>query len=133
MTEKGGDSYFIGLNFHYLDYVRRAKLLDALYSVRIGISRDGNLLKSGKGIVPMMEDSISTKFDITYGKLLEGVSKYKGFKPTIHKYLLSHVKGSVLEIPPIGWTMIFFLPIAHFSKGVSQQKVWKDSVDHIDG
>lgn len=132
VSEKGGNRYFIGLNFHYLDYVRRAKLLDALYSVRIGISREGNLVKSGQGIVPMMEESISTKIDITYGKLLEGVSKYKGFKPTLHKYLLSHVSGSVLEIPPVAWTMIFFLPIAKFSKGVSQQKVWKDSVDHID-
>lgn len=127
-NKRTGEAYFIGLNLHYLDYKRRGILLDALYSVRQGISVKGNLVRSGRGTIPMLEESYGTIFDISYAKLLNSISKFDGYKPTIHKYLVKeHIKSRIIDIPPNAWTMMFFLPLAQFSKGVSLQKVYDDS------
>jgi len=100
-----GVGRFIGLNLHYLDYRRRAILLDGLYRVRESDNR----------------------FAIDYSKLMKGISRFPGFKPTIHSYLRGHIRSRVVEISPIGWTLCFFLPVAHFNNGVDQRRVWRDS------
>ena len=99
---------FLGLNFHYLKPISRAKLLDALLS---NVDEDN------------LDDD--TKMDINY-RMLKGVSKYKEFKPTIKRYLNSHVKSKFIKIHPEEWEVVIFLPTAKWEKA-TQREIWKDS------
>ena len=66
--EKYNDGY-LGINFHYLPLVLRAKLMDALYSISNNKKYDEK-----------------TKLVVSYN-ILKSATKYKEFSPTIHKYL----------------------------------------------
>lgn len=103
---------FIGINFHYLPLQLRAKLMDALYSVRNNNRFDE-----------------STVLRISYG-VLKSASKYKYFKPTVHKYLTSHIKSRFVEVYSSEWDIGLFLPVAQFKKA-SAQKVWRESQNKI--
>ena len=122
---------FMGLNLHYLNYKMRAILLDSLYSLRRGEERfgGGSEVRAGRGVVPMGANDRNTRIDVDYAKLLAGVTKYRGFKSTIHSYIMKQVKSRVVEISPIGWTLCFFLPVARFNNGVDQRTVWRDSIE----
>ena len=84
---------FIGINLHYLPYVLRAKLMDALYDTVTNAKYD-----------------TSTKLGITY-KILKGASKFRLFKPTIKRYLNSNVRSRFLYIEPKEWDIALFLPV----------------------
>jgi len=99
---------FLGINFHYLPFNLRAKLMDALYTV-----------------VSDKRYDEETKILVSYD-LLKSVSKFKTFKPTVKKYLYSYVKTPFLQITATEWDMALFLPMENFKKA-SAQEVWKDS------
>ena len=99
---------FLGINFHYLPPMLRAKLMNAVYSTVTDKKYDEH-----------------TKIKISYS-LLKAASKYKEYKPTIKKYLYSHVKSPFLEITSVEWDIALFLPIEKFKKATVQQ-VWADS------
>lgn len=99
---------FDGLNLHYLPPRLRAKLFDALTAVL-----------TDKGL------NEKARFKLTYN-LLNGVKKYRLFKPTYKKYLYSKVKSRFLLIPPEEWQVALFLPTQKFIKAKVTQ-VWKDS------
>lgn len=105
------DSY-LGMNLHYLPPVYRVRLMDALYDVTSNNNYDK-----------------STKLLINY-KILNNSAKFKYFKPCIKKYLFSHVKSQLIEIPSDQWDYVCFLPIAKFQKA-SQRKVWDDTINSI--
>jgi len=91
-----GKDYFIGLNFHYLPPMYRAKLLDGLYEY---VSN------------PKYDDT--TRFQLSY-QLLKSVSKLRYFRPCIKKYLISHMDSRFFYIHPTEWEISIFLPLARF-------------------
>lgn len=85
-VEKYSDG-FLGINFHYLPPVLRAKLMDAIY-----------------GTVTNKKYDDTTKVRLSYN-ILKGASKYKAFKPTVKHYLFDHVRSPFLEITAVEWIL----------------------------
>ena len=105
---QGAPGGFYGINMHYLPYVLRAKLMDALYDLSSNKRYDEN-----------------TKLRLSY-EILKGASKYKAFKPTFKRYLSSHVRSRFIEISSSEWDVALFLPLESFAKA-SKTSVWADS------
>jgi hypothetical protein len=111
--EMQGDGRFLGINFHYISYLRRAQLMNALYTVAI------------------TENSRVKKLNISYG-ILKGAMQFSYYKPCVKSYLTDHVQSRFLRILPSEWDSALFLPLARFV-GASQSKVWYDSNAKIRG
>jgi hypothetical protein len=105
---------FLGINFHYLPFKMRAKLMDALYDTASNDRYDE-----------------STKLNISY-RILSASSQYKEFRPAIKHYLFDHVRSKLLYVNPSEWDMALFLNIARF-EGATQTQVWEDSKKIIRG
>lgn len=99
---------FLGINFHYLPPILRAKLMDALYPNVTNKKYDA-----------------TTRMKISYS-ILQSASKYRFFKPTIKKYLRNHVRSQFLEIPATEWDIALFLPTESFRKS-DTGRIWEDS------
>lgn len=99
---------FLGLNLHYLPVRLRAKLMNKLFAT----VNDRNLDER-------------TKLRVSYN-LLAGAAKFKWFKPTVKRYLYSHVRSRFLFIPAQEWQVALFLPTQRFQKA-SDKQVWQDS------
>lgn len=100
--------HMLGINFHYLPPVLRAKLMDAIYPTVTNRKYDE-----------------TTRVQISYG-ILKSASKYKAFKPTLKMYLPNHIRSQFIEIYATQWDLALFLPTASFRKAPIQ-KVWEDS------
>jgi hypothetical protein len=103
---------FLGINFHYLPPVLRAKLMNALYSTLTNKKYDD-----------------TTKVKISYS-ILQSASKYRFFKPMLKKYLRSHVRSQFLEIQVNEWDIAIFLPTESFRKA-DTGRVWEESRKQI--
>ena len=103
---------FLGINFHYLPPVLRAKLMNALYSTLTNKKYDD-----------------TTKVKISYS-LLQSASKYRYFKPMLKKYLRSHVRSQFLEVQVNEWDIAIFLPTESFRKA-DTGRVWEESRKQI--
>jgi len=103
---------FLGINFHYLPPILRAKLMNALYSTLTNKKYDD-----------------TTKVKISYS-ILQSASKYRYFKPMLKKYLRSHVRSQFLEIQVNEWDMAIFLPTESFRKA-DTGRVWEESRKQI--
>jgi len=99
---------FLGINFHYLPLPLRAKLMDQLYSVT------SNKLYNE-----------TTRLRINYD-LLNGVAKFKEFRPTVKHYLTSQMRTRLVYINPTEWDIALFLPSPAFV-GANKSKVYADS------
>lgn len=112
--ERYKDGSILGINFHYLPLKERMILLDALYSLKNNRKYDE-----------------STKLNLSY-QILKGVSKYKLFYPTLHRYLPKQVKSRFIEVLSSEWVLAAFLPLESFHSetrsGVRKEQVWKDSL-----
>lgn len=106
-VEKAGDGFY-GINLHYLPYVLRAKLMDALYQLSSDDKYDEK-----------------TRLKIGYN-ILKGASRYKAFSPTYKRYLTNHVRSRFIEISSSEWDIALFLPLERFEKA-SKREVWADS------
>lgn len=102
---KGG---FMGLNLHYLPYVYRAKLMDALYDVANNDKFDE-----------------TTKLKLNYN-ILSSSSKFKYFTPCVKHYLTEQLRSRFLYVYPSEWDIALFLPTERF-QGATKQKVWQES------
>lgn len=100
---------FLGINFHYLPPVSRAKLMNALYTVSTDKRFDEK-----------------TKVVATY-QILAGASKFKLFKPTVKRYLYAHVRSPFFEVTSKEWDITIFLPTENFKKATAQD-VWIESL-----
>lgn len=109
-----GTTGFMGINFHYLSYYRRAQLFDALYS-RYVVGAAGNPLR--------------TQLRITYD-ILDGVSKYKAFRPALKRYDVKHIRTPLLQVGAQDWDIALFLPVEMFAKS-SRTNVWRESEQEI--
>lgn len=99
---------FLGLNLHYLPPRLRARLMDKLFATL----NDRNLDER-------------SRLRVSY-QLLAGAAKYRYFKPTVKRYLTTHVRSRYLLIPAEEWQVALFLPTQRFQKS-SDSAVWKDS------
>jgi hypothetical protein len=106
------DGGFIGINFHYLPYPYRARLMDALY-----------------GLTSNNKVDETTKLRLSYS-ILNSASRFSSFKPAVKRYLTSHVRSQFIEIFSYEWDMAIMLPIARFEKA-NQSKIWRDSKNAI--
>ena len=106
------DDGYLGINMHYLPPNARAILMGQLYNTLIDETNDDN-----------------KRLAISYG-LLKAASRYKLFKPTIKRYLYSHVRSRFLIVDPKEWDAALMLPTAQFQKA-SERKVWEDSMEQF--
>lgn len=85
---------FLGLNLHYLDPYSRLALLDRLMDFANNDKYND-----------------STKFNLSYD-LLSRSRRYKMIEPCIKRYLVSHIRSSLIYIEPNSWETAIFLPTA---------------------
>lgn len=85
---------FLGLNLHYLDPYSRLALLDKLMDFANNDKYND-----------------TTKFNLSYD-LLSRSRRYKMIEPCIKRYLLSHIRSSLIYIEPNSWETAIFLPTA---------------------
>ena len=98
---KGG---FLGMNFHYLPYLLRFRLLERLQKFASGGFKS------------------STKIEASYD-IVKGINLVK---PTIKKYLFGYTRSQFLRIDFDEAALAAYLPVQQFRKaGVG--KVWADS------
>jgi len=103
------DNGFLGLNFHYLPNLLRAKLLDELLKLK------SKTIDRGKN-----EDYIKISY-----QLLQSL-KGTPYQPTIKRYLWSHVRSNFVQVDFDEWEIVVFLPVEQFKKA-DKREVWKDS------
>jgi hypothetical protein len=103
---------WLGINLHYLPPIYRARAMDMLYELLNNKSYDE-----------------TTRLRLTY-QVLKNLSKFNYFKPTIKRYLTSHVQSRIVKIDPTEWDFAMFLPTARFQKA-RDRKVWDDSISKI--
>lgn len=103
---------FLGINLHYLPPVWRAKLMDALYTTINNKRYDE-----------------TSKLRINY-QLLAGSARMRWFKPCVKRYLYSHVRSNMVEVPITEWDYCAMLPLERFKKEKAI-KVQKDSVNSV--
>jgi hypothetical protein len=82
------------MNLHYLDPYARLVLLDRLQ----------DFLNNDKY-------NDTTKFNLSYD-LLKGARRYRLFEQCVKRYLLNHIRSSVIYIEPNNWETAIFLPTA---------------------
>jgi hypothetical protein len=98
---------FLGLNLHYLPPALRAKLLDELMKYALAYPSPRAFMK------------------VSY-HLLKRASSSNLFKPTVHRYLTSHIKTDLVKVDSESWERAANLPVQQFQKAGSST-VWKDS------
>lgn len=103
---------FYGINLHYLPYIHRARLMDALTT-----------LTNNK------KYNDTTRLKISFD-VLNSASKFGAFKPCVKRYLYSHVTSKFMYISPSEWNIALFLPIERFKKA-NKTDVWKESLAQI--
>ena len=101
-TFRGG---FIGLNFHYLPYGLRFKLLEQLQQFATNTKFDQ-----------------STRLQVTYN----AVKNIGLIKPAIKKYLFRYVRSNFLRVDVNEMAIAIYLPVAKFQKA-NIGKVFADS------
>lgn len=101
---KGG---FYGINLHYLDLRRRAKLFDQLQLRFLNESPDGDM----------------DRFMISFKSLLSAGNL---FKPCWKHYLTKNIGTEIINVPSKYWEPALFLPTERFQKKTKQQ-VWRES------
>lgn len=100
---------FIGLNFHYLGYYQRIRLLTLMMKFATHSSLDPR-----------------TRLMFTWS-LINNVAKFKIAKHCVKRYLFSHVRSRYIEIEPDDWHTAMMLPVARFV-GRKQEKIWQDNI-----
>lgn len=99
---------FLGLNFHYLPYKLRAVFMDALYEITTDTRYNDR-----------------TKLRISYERVKQ-MASLRFYKPTIKRYLNSHIKSRLISVHSTEWDIALFLPVERFAKA-NKGKVWRDS------
>jgi hypothetical protein len=105
---KGLPDGFIGLNFHYLPYMARTALLNAL----LEFSTNSKMNESTR---------IAASWTV-----LQNASTSKYVQPAVKRYLYNHVKSRFLSVHADEWATAIMLPVETFEKA-SKQQVWNDS------
>lgn len=112
---------FIGMNFHYLPYNLREKLMKLLIATHVSSLGERSGVK--------LDTPATSYLNIKYDQLAP-FSKYKEAKPTIHKYNMRNVASKFLHINSDEWNTALHLPVEDFRKATKAQ-VWLDSREKI--
>lgn len=99
---------FLGINFHYLPPILRARLMDSLYTINSN---------------PNMTEQSKIKLSYNF---LRSISQFSLFKPCIKRYLYSQFRSRFIYVSPDTWDIALFLPLERF-QGASNEEVWTDS------
>lgn len=99
---------FLGLNFHYLQPLLRARLMDSLYTI---VSD------------PKLGDN--AKIMLSY-QLLNSASQFSYYKPCLKRYLYSQFRSKFAYVDPDTWDIALFLPTERF-QGATNSTIWSDS------
>lgn len=109
-TTKNGIKLMHGLNLHYVPPRARQEFLEALL---IHATTKKNITNT-------------TRLKINW----DMVKSMKGSRQMIKAYLPQNIKGAVIEISPVDWVNVIYLPTNQFmSKGkrYSANKVWRNA------
>ena len=107
VTDKG---HYLGLNFHYLPPILRAKLLDAILDLPTYKTK---------------QQRIKMSYDIIRSFAASNLAR-----PCIKQYIPSHIMGNVVEIARDEFHFIVMLPLANFHSltgSSSINRVYADS------
>lgn len=96
---------FLGLNLHYLDQRNRLVLFDKLMELAENPRLDR-----------------LQRLNLSYS-VLKNVSQFPEVRPTIKRYLTSHVKSQLLRVDAQDWEIALFLPVENFQKS-QKEGVW---------
>ena len=96
---------FLGMNFHYLPPLLRFRLLEQMQQYADDSKFDSK-----------------TKFDVTYAD----IKNVRIVKPTIKKYLYSHIQTGFFRINMDEAAIAIYLPVQRFKKA-SEAQVYSDS------
>ena len=99
---------FLGLNFHYLAPKDRAIMMDQL-----------------KAYTNNKKYDETTKLKLRYN-MLQGFTKIKRARPTVHRYLTSKFRSKFVLVNADEWEVALFLPVERFKKA-NKKKVWAHS------
>lgn len=99
---------FFGMNFHYLPYNFRTRLMDVLME-SVNLTR-GN-------------------FQVEY-KDIKDVHRMRFAVPTLHRYDMRQIRSRMIEIPANEWVTALYLPVERFIKA-DKDEVWQDSREII--
>tara|TARA_B110000444_G_C18788507_1_gene571251 strand:+ start:946 stop:1494 length:549 start_codon:yes stop_codon:yes gene_type:complete len=92
---QGFSGGFVGMNFHYLSPMIRFRLLQQL-----------------QGFATNQKFDSTTKLDVSYARV-GGIAR---IKPTIKKYLYSHVRSGFMRIDSQDAPTAVYLPVQQFKK-----------------
>ena len=110
-TGKQGEQYATGINFHYLPYIWRMRLLGKLMEIaQQPMSPDDKLMLSWE--------------------FLGDVAKFPEVRACVKKYLMNHIRSPLMIVEPDDWAMAIMLPFDQFQKA-PREKVWRDSTRKI--
>lgn len=99
---------FYGLNFHYVPYLFRLRLLKFLSEYATDEKMDEN-----------------TRVRISWN-IIEGAARLKPLRACVKHYLNDHVETRFLKIPFTDWVVASQLPVERFV-GAKKQEVWAES------
>lgn len=103
-----GDTWFHGINLHYLPPMLRAKLMDALWTIAVKNPTDKLV-----------------RLKLSY-QVLKSATKFAPFKPCFKMYLKNHVRSRFFFVESREWDTAMALPSAQFQKATNQT-VWRHS------
>lgn len=103
---------FLGLNMHYLPPKYRAILMDKLMEL---VNND------------RYDDT--TKMQLSY-ELLSKAARYRYFAPCLKRYLNTHIRSRMVEVPGDQWDIALFLPLERFQKA-NKRVVYAESLKKV--
>lgn len=107
--------HILGLNFHYLDNLNRARLFDALYT----------RVRQSAGQRTSSTAPLNSYIAVDY-ELLDNVRRFRAFRPCIRSYRIDHMRSTMLQVGESEWDLALFLPVEMFKKS-TRQAVWSES------
>ena len=110
--EEYSSTQYLGINFHYLPYNLRQRLLNNLME---RVQRGGDAGHGDQGVY----------FRIDYN-LIKTVARFKEAKPCIHRYNLRQLRSRIVVVNEEDWQMAIHLPVERFQKA-SKRTIWSDS------
>jgi len=102
------DDGFLGLNLHYLPPDLRLILFEKLIT-----------LMSSK------QYNDQTRLRVSY-KIIKNIARFKFAQPCIKRYLTTHIRSKIKNVPAEDWEIALFLPVETFRKQI-KEVVWNDS------
>jgi len=99
---------FYGINFHYLPYYMRVRLLDRMMTLSTNRKMDE-----------------TTRLKLRWS-ILEASTRYAAVKPSVKHYLNNNVRSLYKQIPAKDWVTAMLLPVEQF-RGADKTTVWSDS------